>query len=45
MRFVASTHISPADIFQLGLTYHKETKPNSLWHNLTHLKGGNMIDN
>ena len=45
MRFVTSTHISLANIFQLGLTYHKETKLNSLWHDLMHLKGGNMIDN
>ena len=45
MRFEASAHISSADIFQLGLTYYKETEPNSPWHDLTHLKGGKMIDN
>ena len=45
MRFESSAHILPADVFQLGLTYHKESKPNSLWHDLTHLKAGNIVDN
>ena len=33
------------DIYQLGLTYHRETKPRAVWHDISHLKSGLMVDN
>ena len=45
MQFAPGPHLAPSDMFQLGVTYHKETKPLEVWHDLTHLKAGNMVDN
>ena len=45
MRFEPGLYIAPSDMFQLGFMHHKETKPLAAWHDLTHLKVGNMVDN
>ena len=45
MRFEPGPHIAPSDMFQLGVTHHKEMKPLAAWHDLTHLRAGNMVDN
>ena len=45
MRFEPGPHIAPSDMFQLGVTHHKEMKPLAAWYDLTHLKAGNMVDN
>ena len=44
MRFAPGPHLAPSDIFTLGWYYWKETRPQALWHDLSHLQAGSMID-
>ena len=44
MWFMPGPHISMSDMFQLGVTHYKETHPLPCWHDVTHLKVGNMVD-
>ena len=44
MRFMPGPHLSLSDIFQLGVTHYKEYCPLPCWHDVTHLKVGNMVN-
>ena len=44
-RLDAFPHISPGDMYQLGLVYFREMKPVPYWQDLGHLKSGLMLDN
>ena len=44
MRFMPGPHLSPPDLFQLGVTHYKEYRPLPCWHDVTHLKAGCMVD-
>ena len=37
-------HLSPPDLFQLGVSHYKEYRPLPAWHDVTHLKAGGMVD-
>ena len=44
IRFELTPHVSPDDMYKLGLAYYREMKPAPYFHSLSHLKSGLMID-
>ena len=44
LRFAASPHINPCDLYKLGLERHRSKPPPPFFHDLSHLEGGLMIN-
>ena len=44
LRFAASPHINPCDLYHLGLERHRSKPPPPFFHDLSHLEGGLMIN-
>ena len=44
VRFMPAPHLSPPDLFQLGVAHYKEYRPLPAYHDVTHLKAGGMVD-